>query len=105
MAPNYHPCRDLLFIKVVKLNAPAGSLNLNMLLLLLIGDYMSGKKWEIKVKGNLGEYKQTGDVKIGSKDIVDALGAYFCMHEEANPKCSDPLAEGQITINIKYAKD
>jgi hypothetical protein len=73
----------------------------NVLMIQYCSDYM--RRFEIIVKGNLGEYKQSGDVEIGTKDIVGALGAYFAhLHDEKNTNCPNPVAEGEIHIKIKY---
>ena len=67
-------------------------------------DHRSVKRapFEIKVKGNLGTYRQSGDVKIGPQDIVSALGAYFAMYDESNPACPSPVAAGGLTVEIRY---
>lgn len=60
-------------------------------------------KFEIKIKGNLGKYKQSGDVKIGTKDFLDALEAYFVMSTDEN--APNPLEKGKIIIKIRYPKN
>ncbi|MBI4174735.1 MAG: hypothetical protein HY517_03745 [Candidatus Aenigmarchaeota archaeon] len=59
--------------------------------------------FEIKVEGNLGLYTQIGHAEIGPEDIVNALRAYFVrLHDKRNPACPDPVAEGRLTLEIRY---
>lgn len=61
-------------------------------------------KWEIRVTGNSGEFKQKGDVELKSEDVVSCLKSYFMLYERENPKCSNNLY-GKITICIRHIKD
>ncbi|MBI2124392.1 hypothetical protein HYT92_01235 [Candidatus Pacearchaeota archaeon] len=65
--------------------------------------------WEIKVTGNLGEFKQKGDVKLKPEDITDCLKAYFILpamfFDKGDPRCPSPVAGGEITINIRHIKN
>lgn len=64
------------------------------------------RKFEIKVSGNLGEYKQSGYADIFPKDILDALGTYFAMPiKDKKPVLPIAVPEGDIKISVRYTED
>ena len=67
------------------------------------------KPFIIEVKGSWGTFKQSGDVEIGTDDVVNVFRTYLSKavadHGRYPKKCPSPMAEGSITIKISYPKE